>query len=216
VEDFVIFVRGTYRTEHLGFYRKLCRRRVKIAVNGGLRFFLKAQIAPDIVIGDFDSIQKTPKDLPHRVQVMAFPVRKDKSDLQLAFEYCLNHKAQSIDIVVPTFGQPDQFLGNVMLVRLVEELKHAGSCPRIRFVNVQYEIRFVKDHEEIFTNCIGDTVSVIPLSDSILLTCSGTEYDVQGVEISSGYTRGLSNRIVSRRAIFGIKGNAFVIHRTHT
>ncbi len=211
MKDFIIFVHGVYRTEHLSFYRKLCRLRIKIAVDGGLRFFLKARIVPDLLIGDLDSLQMTPKDFPRRTRVITFPSRKDKTDLQLALEFCLHEKAKSIDIVVPTLGVPDHFLGNVMLVNLVDKLKHARSYPKIRFVSIRYEIVFVQDRSETFVNCRGDVVSVIPLSRRIVLTCRGTEYHVQNAAIRLGDTRGLRNRIVSRKATFDIKGKAFVI-----
>jgi len=215
VKDFIIFVHGSYRTEHLSFYRKLCRSRIKIAVDGGLRFFLKARIVPDLLMGDLDSLQRIPKDLPRRTRVITFPSRKDKTDLQLALEYCLHEKARSIDIVVPTLGWPDHFLGNVMLVNLVDRLKHTRSYPKIRFVNIRYEIVFVQDRSETFVNCRGDVVSVIPLSRRIVLTSRGTEYDVQNAAIRLGDTRGLRNRIVSRKATFSIKGKAFVIRGAH-
>jgi len=213
VKDFIIFVHGSYRTKHLSFYRKLCRSRIKIAVDGGLKFFLKAHIVPDLLMGDLDSLHRVPKDLPRRTRVITFPSRKDKTDLQLAFEYCLNEKARSIDIVVPTLGGPDHFLGNVMLVNLLDRLKHARTHPKIRFVNIRYEIVFVQDRSQTFVNCRGDIVSVIPLSRRIVLTCRGTEYDVQNAAIRLGNTRSLRNRIVSRKATFDIKGKAFVIRQ---
>ena len=215
MNNFIIFVHGAYKTEHLSFYRKLCRSRIKIAVDGGLKFFLKAKTVPDLLMGDLDSLHRIPKDLPRRTRVITFPFRKDKTDLQLAFEYCLNEKAKSIDIVVPTLGEPDHFLGNVMLVNLVDRLKHARTHPKIRFVNIQYEIVYVPDRSETFVNCREDVVSVIPLSRWIVLTCRGTEYDVQNASIRLGDTRGLRNRIVSRKATFSIKGKAFVIRQAY-
>jgi thiamine pyrophosphokinase len=117
--------------------------------------------------------------------------------------------------VVPTLGVPDHFLGNVMLVNLVDRLKLARLYPKIRFVNIRYEIVFVQDCSETFVNCRGDVVSVIPLSSRIALTCRGTEYYVQNAAIRLGDTRGLRNRIVSRKATFSIKGKAFVIRVAH-
>jgi len=215
VKNLIIFTHGSYRTEYLNFYRKLCRSKIKIAVDGGLRFFLKTHIIPDLLIGDLDSLPWRPKDLSRRTKVLTFPARKDKTDLQLALEYCLSEKAKSIEIIDPTFGQPDHFLGNVMLVNLIDKLTNTGSSPRVRFITARYEIIFVSDKSERFVDCRGDIVSVIPLSESILLTCSGTEYDVLRAEIRRGHTRGLRNRIVSQKAIFSIRGKAFVIHRIH-
>ncbi len=213
MKDFIIFVHGVYKTEHLSFYRKLCRSRIKIAVDGGLKFFLKARIVPDLLMGDLDSLHRIPKDLPRRTRVITFPSRKDKTDLQLALEYCLNEKAGSIDIVLPTLGAPDHFLGNMMLVNLVDKLKHTRAYPKIRFVNIRYEIVFVPDRSETFVDCRGDVVSVIPLSHRIVLTCHGTEYDVQNAAVRLGDTRSLRNRIVSRKATFSVKGKALVIRQ---
>jgi thiamine pyrophosphokinase len=213
VKDFIIFVHGVYKTEHLSFYRKLCRSRIKIAVDGGLKFFLKAKTVPDLLMGDLDSLRRIPKDLPGRTRVITFPSRKDKTDLQLALEYCLNEKAGSLDIVVPTLGGPDHFLGNVMLVNLLDRLKNARTHPKIRFINIRYEIVFMQDRSETFVNCRRDIVSIIPLSSRIVLTCRGTEYDVQNVAIRLGDTRSLRNRILSSKATFNVKGKAFVIRQ---
>jgi thiamine pyrophosphokinase len=212
MNDYIIFTHGVYKTAHLGFYRKRCRSRIKVAVDGGLRFFLKSNITPHLLIGDLDSLKKMPKDLSRLTKVMTFPAKKDKTDLHLAFEYCLSKHAESIDVVLPSFGQPDHFLGNVMLVNLVDKREHTASTTMIRFVNVRYEIIFVSDRTETFVNCPGHLVSVIPFSNSIVLTCSGSEYDVRNLRIRCGDSRGTRNRIVSRQATFDIKGRAFVIH----
>jgi len=178
-----------------------------------MNFFLKIHIKPDLLMGDLDSLRRVSKDFLRDVKVITFPFRKDKTDLQLAFEYCMGQKAKSIDIVVPTFGKPDHFLGNIMLVNLLDKLKHISSRPKIRFVNVQHEIIFVKDSSETFVNCRGDIVSVIPLTRRIELSCRGTEYDVHNAFIRIGDTRGLRNRIVTRRATFDIKGAALIVHQ---
>ncbi len=212
MRDYVIFTHGVYKTGHLDFYRKLCRSKIKVAVDGGMSFFLKSNVTPDFLIGDLDSLKKMPKDLSRMTKVITFPIKKDKTDLHLAFEYCFSKQAESIDVVLPSFGQPDHFLGNVMLVNLVDKREHTASSPRIRFVNVRYEIIFVADRTETFVNCPGHLVSVIPLSNSIVLTCSGTEYDVSNLRIRSGDSRASRNRIASRRATFDIKGRAFIIH----
>lgn len=211
--DFIVFVRGSYRTTHLQYYLKMCRGRTKIAVNGGLRFFLKTHTLPDLLIGDLDSLRKVPKNLSPGVEILTFPARKDKTDLQLAFEYCLNEQARSIDIVAPTLGQPDHFLGNLMLINLLDQPKHTKSSPRVRFVNVRYEIIFMHDGSEAFSDCRGDIVSLIPLTRHIVLTSQGTEYDVRRAVIQPGDTRGLRNRIALRQATFEITGKALLIHQ---
>jgi thiamine pyrophosphokinase len=210
--DFIIFTHGVYKSAHLNFYRGLCRSRFTIAVDGGIRFFLKADMTPELLIGDMDSLSKVPGKLSRRIkEVITLPARKDKTDLHLAVEYCLDQEARSIDIVTPSFGQPDHFLGNLMLVHFIDKQRRVGAAVRMRFINVYYEIIYVRDSSETFVGFTGDVVSVMPLSERIRLTTRGTEYDVDGVTVRRGETLSLRNRINARRAVFDISGKAFLI-----
>ncbi|MFH1373294.1 MAG: thiamine diphosphokinase [bacterium] len=211
MKNYIIFVNGTYRTEHLAFYRRLCRSRVKVAADGGMKFFAKARLAPDILIGDLDSLPAATRPLVKQSQVISFPARKNKTDLQLALEYCLESRAAGIDIVVPNCGRPDHFMGNVMLVHLVDRLRRRSSLPLIRFLDQRHEITFVHDGQVRFVGRSGEIVSVIPLSHRIRLTCRGTEFDVSNTSIRRGDTRGISNRICAHRAVFKVEGNALVV-----
>ncbi len=211
MKNYIIFVNGTYRTEHLAFYRRLCRSRIKVAADGGMKFFVKARLVPDILIGDLDSLPAAARSLVMPSRVISFPARKNKTDLQLAVEYCLENRAAGIDIVVPNCGRPDHFLGNMMLVHLVERLRRRSSLPLIRFLDHRHEIIFVRNGQVRFTGCPGEIVSVIPLSHQIRLACRGTEFDVSNATIRRGDTRGISNRICARRAVFEVTGSALVV-----
>lgn len=51
-----------------------------IAVDGGLRHLERIKVEPDVIIGDFDSLGYYPEG----DKVIAFPTRKDESDIELA------------------------------------------------------------------------------------------------------------------------------------
>lgn len=209
MKDVILFVAGRYRSDHLAFYRKLCRSKTKIAVDGGHSFFKKAGLAPDLVIGDLDSMARLP-DLTARTKVLSFPARKDKTDSQLAVEYCIDQGATTIDLVTPSVGQPDHFTANLLLPthrRITDWARRGG---RFRVVSHNFQVSYLIDGEVSFPDCAGHTVSVIPLSKQIILSCEGTDYDVAAARIPRGQTRALRNRIVSRRATYRIKGEALV------
>ena len=206
----VLFLPGPYRRDHLEFYRKLSRGKTKVAVDGGYAFFRRTGAFPDLLIGDFDSMQREPSGLPARTKVIAFPRNKDKTDLQLALEYCLNHGARSIDIASPHVGEIDHFLGNIMLMRLVTP---RGGGQQIRIVNYQHEIRLLVDSRVSFINCVGDTVSVVPMSATVTLTCRGMAYPALELRLKCGQSRALRNEITAKRASVAVKGEALVIRR---
>ncbi len=209
MKDYVLFVHGVYRKDDLVFYKKLCRGKTKVAVDGGLSFFKKAKIEPDLIIGDMDSATFTPTSSP-KTRLVSFPVRKDKTDSQLAIEYCIKQGAGKIDLVQPSVGEPDHFVGNILLPLSGKVIRWGKSGGEFRIVGKSYEARFVANGKVAFSNCKGDIVSVMPFSRTITLTCSGTEYNVSDAHVARGDTRALRNRISTRRAMFSIKGEALV------
>ena len=209
MKDYVLFVHGRYRKDDLAFYKKLCRGKTKVAVDGGLSFFKKAKITPDLIIGDMDSATFTSTSFS-KTRLISFPVRKDKTDSQLAIEYCIKRGAGKIDLVQPSVGEPDHFIGNILLPMSGKVIRWAKGGGEFRIISKSYEARFVADGMVTFSNCKGDIVSIMPFSRAITLICSGTEYDVSGVRILRGHTRALRNRISARRAMFSIKGQALV------
>lgn len=210
MKSFVLFLKGAYRREDLPFYQRLGRAGKTVAVDGGYSFFRKTASFPDLLIGDFDSLKPFPRDLPMKTKIVRFPVKKDKTDLHLAIDYCLEKGARAIDIVQPTVGEIDHFLANAHSA-FYGLSRTGGSARRVRIISPTYEIRPVVDETVIFTDKIGDTISVLPLSDDVSLTVTGAEYCGRGIRLRMGETRGMRNRIMARRARFEISGKALVI-----
>ena len=213
MKDCILFLHGTYARRDIDYYRKLTRGKFTVAVDGGFRFFRLAGIFPHLLIGDFDSIRKMPTDLPKSTLVERFPARKDKTDAELALDYCLARKAKRIDIVQPSYGEPDQMLGNFLLL-LVAAGKQSGRYrPEIRIINRRYEIQLLNESNVTLLKATDDTVSILPLSKKIDLSTTGTSYNVRGVEIMRGRSLGMRNRITASRASFAVKGTALLIRQ---
>ena len=204
----IIFVHGRYPKTKLGFYKKLCRGKYKIAANGGHRFFELSKTVPDLVIGDFDSLNKKHlANLSKRTKVISHPVQKNKTDSELAFEYCLKQKFSSIDIVMPQVGQPDHFMGLISLLANPEIRK-----VKVRIVNHKCEIKLITNQKLRFNGCIGDLFSVKAVCKPIKLTCTGTEYAVKNLTVQPWESKTLRNRICLNQATVAITGRALVFH----
>ena len=213
MKRFVIFLPGTYRKAHLEFYQRLCRKAQLVAVDGGCRFFKAAGMTPDMIIGDLDSVSSIPSQFHEKSKLLIYPGDKNKTDLQLALEYCVSEKSRTVDIISPGVGEVDHFLGNVMLLGLFDKLSGVSTKPKIRIVSADCEILWVHDSRRSFSNCVGDGLSVVPMSAAIKLTCRGMEFTADRLRIVRGHSHGLRNRITGRRASVGIEGKALVVHR---
>lgn len=214
MREAALFLHGRYPRRDLGYYRKLAQGRFTVAVDGGYRFFHAAGIFPNLLVGDFDSLRRIPSNLPERTVVARMPIRKDATDAELAVNYCLDEGFRSIDIVQPSFGEPDHYLGNVMLLRLIDRWSRRGRTPvRARLVGRAEEIMLIHDSGVTLRSCSGDRVSLIPLSSRVRYSCTGTDYAAHNVLVRAGQTVGLRNVITAAVARFNVVGEALLIHR---
>ncbi len=212
MKSFALFLHGTYGHRHLPFYRAIAKGKFCIAVDGGLSFFQKAGLRPRLIVGDFDSIKRDPRREFPKSEIALFPVNKDKTDTQLAVESAIKHGATSIDIVQPIFGEADHFTGNLMLLASLVEHRRNRNL-KLRLVNAAYEIIFLRDRSCVISNSTGDTVSMVPLTPAITLTCTGTAFPADRLRVKRGETVALRNKVIAKRATVNVRGQAFLFHQ---
>lgn len=81
-----------------------------LAADGGYRHCQTAGITPDLLLGDFDSLEsERPNDLPTHT----FPVEKDDTDTMLAIRYGLEQGYQTFHLYGGTGGRMDHTLANL-------------------------------------------------------------------------------------------------------
>jgi len=208
----VLFLQGRYAKSDIPFYRSLCDGAFLIAVDGGFRFFANTGLTPDLLIGDFDSIGRLPRSLPEAITVVEAEVRKDQTDAEMALRFCLERRFTRIDIVQPEFGDPDHYLGNLMMLRLVGR-RRGGSrpSPKVRVIDPTSDIYYLKDDSLTIRDARGCAVSLVPLSHRVRYSCEGTDYRVRDIVLRPGDTRALRNQITARRARFSVVGEGLLI-----
>ena len=89
-----------------------------ICVDGGARYFQKADITPHVLLGDFDSIEQDTLRAyeTEGVEVVRFSPRKDYTDMELALNYAVEHGATRIFIMGATGSRVDHSISNVQLL----------------------------------------------------------------------------------------------------
>lgn len=208
----VIFVRGSYRRDSLSFYKKLCDRKYLVAANGGCAFFKKSGKTPHLIIGDLDSATSLARIIGPKTKLIRHSPQKDKTDSALALEYCLSAGFSEIDIAMPSVGELDHLLGTLLLPTQRKLLGKSKNVS-VRVISHTFESRFLCDEALTITGGSGDTLSILPLSERVWLTCSGTEYPATDLLLTPGQTAGLRNRIRSNRARLSVRGKALVIRQ---
>lgn len=214
----IVFINGNL--SNLSQAKKIIKKEdYLIAVDGGVKHFLKMGLIPNVIIGDFDS---TPRSIQKKLTqickeqkilfptIIKYPRKKDKTDSELAIDYCLGKKFQEINICGILGDRIDHLMANIFL--LIKTQAENKSI-KIRFIEGNNEI-YILDKQIIINGKIGDEVSIIPVSDKLEgVATEGLYYRLINDALFFGSTRGISNVMNKNSAkITAVRGTALITH----
>jgi thiamine pyrophosphokinase len=183
---------------------------VWIAADGGSRHALALGRAPDIVIGDCDSLPPGVEESLRQAgsRVNRFPAEKDQTDLELALDYAIREAFDQILIVGGTGGRIDQTLANIALL-FRPELAGREAC----MDDGREELIPVRGSATI-TGAPGDIVSLIPFGgDATGIRTEELAFPLSSETLHLTSSRGVSNRLASAKANIQVeKGYLLCIH----
>lgn len=160
-----------------------------IAADGGANYLCKKGIIPDVLIGDFDSISAEYLNvLKKKSNIIKFPIDKDKSDTELAIEYCLKNGYNDITLINAVDGRLDHSLTNIFLIE-----KFINQGLKLHFLNAKNEIYIVTKKANIPAK-IGTNISLISLTDFTLVKeTKALKFPLNNEKLYRSSSRGISN-----------------------
>ncbi len=176
------------------------------AADGGLNHLYRLDKAPDLLVGDMDSV--APEALAwakaRHVKQEQFPRDKDATDGELVIRRILD-KGYTRILVAGALGTDrfDHMLGNIhFLLNLQAEF----NLDLLITDGVQFIVPFSgKVHKTLrISEWLPDVaieairVSVIPVTDVEGLTYEGLKYPLEDAELPAGSTRAISNELATR------------------
>lgn len=172
-----------------------------ICADGG--YNLLCGIKPDIIIGDFDSINSTNIDC----EKIKYPANKDKTDSELCIDYALQNGYTHITFYGAIGGRCDQMLGNINLL---------GYCNKnnisAKIAHKDCNIYFCDDYLS-FKTTINSTISILAISEKIEIDNSSlVKYPIENLTIELFSSRGISNISLSENFYIKLKsGKCYII-----
>jgi len=175
-----------------------------IAVDGGSLHCRKLGIKPQVVIGDFDSLNS--EDLAalqaDGTHLIRHPSHKDETDLELAFEHARKKGCQQIMLIAALGARWDMSIANILLAA---HPSYKGI--QVRMVDNHQELLLLRSGESLTVHGQpGDTLSLIPLKNRAQgITTQGLEYTLADEDLEFGSPRGVSNVFSSERATISLR-----------
>lgn len=183
-----------------------------VGVDKGLESLYKAEIKPDMIIGDFDSacdsIRTIYIDSPDAIVLNP---EKDFSDTHAAVLKVFEMNPNSITIIGGTGSRIDHMMGTIGLLKLCHE-KNINAT----ILDKNNRIRLINDSIAISkANQYGKYVSCIPFSDKVTGVCiSGFKYDADNIELIKEDTIGVSNELREEEGLITIKTGYLLVFET--
>ena len=180
-----------------------------ISVDGGAAHLRKFGIIPDVLLGDFDSIDQADFDFfkALSVEILKFPPQKNMTDTELAIELAISKGYKTLIFIGALGTRFDHSLSNIFILKSLLEKGILGII-----ANEKNEIILIKDRIKI-TKEEDAKVTLLPMTETVEgVTTKGLFYPLFNEVLEMGSSRGVSNEFVSDIAEISIsKGLLLVI-----
>lgn len=173
-----------------------------IAADGGLRHTEKLGIAPEAVLGDFDSLGFCPEG------ANVFPVEKDDTDAMLAVRLGLDRGCGEFLLYGSLDGpRLDHTVANFQTLQFLAEHGAAGYL-----IGNTTMVTVVKNGKITFPAGLSGTISVFCMgSDAVGVTEKGLFYGLENGTLSSGFPLGVSNHFTGEAAEISVKNGSLLV-----
>lgn len=180
------------------------RAPIVIAADAGAKTALAFGFTPDVVLGDFDSLDPSSLGLP----IETFPRDKDQTDGQLAIERALRENPTEL-VLVGFLGGPrlDMSLANILLL--------SGLDVPTVVLDAHNECRLFRGPaEHTWTPEPTEIISLIPLTKVVDgVTTNGLRWSLRDETLLRSETRGVSNEPSAETARVRIECGSLLLTR---
>lgn len=172
-----------------------------LAADGGFRHLQALSLAPDGILGDFDSLGYVPEG------AKIFPVEKDDTDAMLAVRQGLQLGHREFVIYGGLDGQRlDHTVANYQMLQFLAENGAVGYL-----VGKDYIVTVVRNETIRFPAAEEGILSLFCLgSDARGVTIRGLQYPLENGTLTSGFPLGVSNHFVGSEVEITVKDGSLL------
>ncbi|BEP29461.1 thiamine diphosphokinase [Helicovermis profundi] len=180
-----------------------------ISVDGGIFHMDKLGLIPNIILGDFDSINDDESifEKYSGADVIRYNSKKDFTDTELAIRKALDLGAEKLYLVGCTGERLDHTLANIFLLDFIENSGGKGYI-----IDSNNRIECLSSNKINLKFQENEFLSIIPISTYIeKIEISGMKYDLSKKNIKFGSTLMISNEKASKTPYLNVYGGKVLV-----
>lgn len=177
-----------------------------ICTDGGYDIALQHGIKPDLLLGDFDSINAP---LPGDVKTLKFNPEKDFTDLDLALKYASELPNNIVEIWGGIGGRFDHTIANVQLIS-----SYCNNFKKLTVMDGKNKYFCINSAAETEVNIQAEQdtyLSLFSLSETVVVSASGVKYPLNKHTLKRIFPLGVSNEFTSETATLRIEKGTLLI-----
>lgn len=176
-----------------------------VCADSGYTFARKAGLNPDLIIGDFDSLEE---ELPTDTEVVKLNTVKDDTDTEHCVMECIRRGYKDFLLLGSVGGRTDHTFANIAILSFLSEYNYHGVAR-----NNGEEIQILKEGTYNMDGKKGLTFSVFPYGcESVNVTYKGAKYPLDSYTLTYNVSRGISNVFCDDKAeIIVNRGRAILL-----
>lgn len=173
-----------------------------LAADGGLTHLQRLGLAPDGIIGDFDSLGYVPQN------AQVFPVEKDDTDAMLAVRKGLELGYREFILYGALDGpRLDHTVANLQTLLFLESQGAKGTL-----VGLKYLITTVKNGVLRLPMAEEGIISVFCLGEPACgVTIRGLKYELENGKLDSSFPLGVSNHFACKEASVAVETGTLIV-----
>lgn len=204
----LILTGGTMDVDFAREYIKKWKPDRIITADKGLVYAKQLEIRPDLILGDFDSCDRSLMEEFSTNDKILLPCEKDDTDTGIAMEKALDMGADEILILGATGTRLDHVMGNIGQLVLAHK-----KGVRAQIIDSNNRIRVAQNGQTVRKkDQFGKYISLIPIDKAEGVTLRGFKYPLNDDTLVFHESWGISNELDSEEgSIFWKKGTLLMI-----
>ena len=184
-----------------------------IAADGGLMYCGVLELEPDLILGDFDSldgeyaeaVESIKTKLPEKV--ITLPVEKDDTDMLAAVKYGLNLGYRSFRLYGANGGRLEHTIANIQVLKYLKEQDSVGYI-----MDGNGMILLAQNETISFRDTMEGYVNIFSLNEKAHgVTIRGLKYELSDATLTNAMPLGISNEFVGVQSEISVKDGTLLI-----